>query len=109
MFAAFNQGIEPDALINRDSTPVEAATLAAAILSTAQATRLREASSWQARLPPQWRRTAGLHLGRARWSAYGRAAWLLVLLFTQLLNSAASITTLGHKQMDADSQARQLP
>jgi hypothetical protein len=33
---------------------------------------------------------------------------LLVLLFTQLLNCAASITTLGHKQMDADSQARQL-
>ena len=33
---------------------------------------------------------------------------LLVLLITQLLNSAATITTLGHKQMDADSQARQL-
>ena len=33
---------------------------------------------------------------------------LLVLLFTQLLNSAATVTTLGHKQMDADSQARQL-
>ena len=33
---------------------------------------------------------------------------LFVLLFTQLLNSAATITTLGHKQMDADSQARQL-
>src|SRR6266568_5707074 len=33
---------------------------------------------------------------------------MLVLLFTQLLNSAATITTLGHKQMDADSQARQL-
>jgi hypothetical protein len=33
---------------------------------------------------------------------------LLVLLFTQLLNSAATIMTLGHKQMDADSQARQL-
>ena len=33
---------------------------------------------------------------------------LLVLLFTQLLNSAANITTLGHKQMDCDSQARQL-
>jgi hypothetical protein len=33
---------------------------------------------------------------------------LLVLLFTQLLNSAATITTLGHKQMDADSQTRQL-
>jgi hypothetical protein len=33
---------------------------------------------------------------------------LLVLLATQLLNSAATITTLGHKRMDADSQARQL-
>ena len=33
---------------------------------------------------------------------------LLILLATQLLNSAATITTLGHKQMDADSQARQL-
>jgi hypothetical protein len=33
---------------------------------------------------------------------------LLVLLFTQLLNSAATITSLGHKLMDADSQARQL-
>jgi len=33
---------------------------------------------------------------------------LLVLLFTQLLNSAATITTLGHKKMDADSQTRQL-
>jgi hypothetical protein len=33
---------------------------------------------------------------------------LLVLLFTQLLNSAATITILGHKQMDADSQAREL-
>src|SRR5947207_12541777 len=33
---------------------------------------------------------------------------LLVLLFTNLLNSAATVTTLGHKQMDADSQARQL-
>jgi len=33
---------------------------------------------------------------------------LLVLLATQLLNSAATITTLGHKQMDADSQARQV-
>src|SRR5882762_878128 len=33
---------------------------------------------------------------------------LLVLLFTQLLNSSATITTLGHKQMDADSQAREV-
>ena len=33
---------------------------------------------------------------------------LLVLLATQLLNSAATVTTLGHRQMDADSQATQL-
>jgi hypothetical protein len=33
---------------------------------------------------------------------------LLVLLFTQLLNSAATTTIVGHKQMDADSQAREL-
>jgi hypothetical protein len=33
---------------------------------------------------------------------------VLVLLFTQLLKSAASVTTLGHKQMDTDSQTRQL-
>jgi hypothetical protein len=33
---------------------------------------------------------------------------LLVLLFAQLFKSAAAITTLGHKQMDADSQTRQL-
>jgi hypothetical protein len=33
---------------------------------------------------------------------------LLVLLFTQLLNSAATVTILGHKLMDADSEARQV-
>jgi type II secretory pathway pseudopilin PulG len=33
---------------------------------------------------------------------------LLVLLATQLLNSTAAITTLAHKQMDADSQAREV-
>ena len=33
---------------------------------------------------------------------------LIVFLATQLLNSAATITTLGHKQMDADTQARLL-
>ena len=33
---------------------------------------------------------------------------LLVFLATQLLKSAATVTTLGHKQMDADAQARQL-
>ena len=33
---------------------------------------------------------------------------LLVLLVTQVINNAASITTLGNKRMDADSQARPL-
>ena len=33
---------------------------------------------------------------------------LLVLLASHLFKSAATVTTLGHKQMDADSQARQL-
>ena len=33
---------------------------------------------------------------------------VLVILFTQLLNSAATIMTIGNKRMDADSQARQL-
>jgi type II secretory pathway pseudopilin PulG len=33
---------------------------------------------------------------------------LLVLLASQLFKSTAAVTTLGHKQMDADAQARQL-
>jgi type II secretory pathway component PulJ len=33
---------------------------------------------------------------------------VLMLFFTQLLNSAANITTLGHKRMEGDSQAREL-
>jgi hypothetical protein len=33
---------------------------------------------------------------------------VLVLFFGQILKSTATITTLGHKQMDTDSQARQL-
>ena len=33
---------------------------------------------------------------------------LLVLLTSQLLTSMATVTTLGHKQMGADAQARQL-
>lgn len=33
---------------------------------------------------------------------------LLVVLVTQLINNAASVTTLGHQRMDADSQARPL-
>jgi Prokaryotic N-terminal methylation motif len=89
--------------------PVEAA-VPAAIHESSQATRLREASSWQARLPLQPR----LRLNASRGFtlvellvSFGVLA-LLVFFVTSLLNSAATITTLGHKQMDADSQARQL-
>ena len=81
-----------------ETKPVEAA-VSTGILGTAQAIRLRP------------------HCARSRHIAAFTLAELLVtvvvlvllvLLFTQLLNSAATIATLGHKQMDADSQARQL-
>ncbi len=53
-----------------------------------------------------WSRTNGFTLAEILVSI--GVLVLLVLLATQLLNSAATITTLGHKRMDADSQARQL-
>src|SRR5882762_1338774 len=82
-------------------TPVEAAPKAfgAATLRQPQA----------ARLPLQCAR-----FGRCRAFTLAEllvsigALVLLVFLFTQLLNSAATITTLGHKQMDSDSQTRQV-
>jgi hypothetical protein len=58
------------------------------------------------RLPLQGRGAAGFTLAELLVTV--SVLVLLVLLFTQLLNNAATITTLGHKQMDADSQARQL-
>jgi Tfp pilus assembly major pilin PilA len=92
-------------MIDHETTPVEAA-VSAANLQSSQATRLREASSWQARLRPQYSRVNAFTLAELLVTVGVLA--LLVLLFTQLLNSAANITTLGHKQMDADSQAREL-
>jgi hypothetical protein len=71
----------------------------AGILGTAQATRLRLCC---ARSP----HIAAFTLAELLVTV--AVLVLLVLLFTQLLNSAATITTLGHKQMDADAQARQL-
>src|SRR5438132_12986374 len=91
-------------MLDRETIPVEAA-VPAAILSTAQATRARGASSWQAPLPLQ-RRTAAFTL--AELVVTVGVLVLLVFFATQLLNSAATVTTLGHKQMDADSQTRQL-
>jgi type II secretion system protein J len=57
-------------------------------------------------LPLQRRRVSGFTLLELLVSV--GVLVLLVLLATQLLNSAATITILGHKQMDADSQARQV-
>src|SRR5437764_751071 len=59
-----------------------------------------------ARQPLQWRGTAGFTLAELAVSV--GVLVVLVLLFTQLLNNTASISTLGHKHMDADAQARQL-
>jgi hypothetical protein len=57
-------------------------------------------------VPPQWLGAAGFTLAELLVSV--GVLVLLVFLASQLLNSAATVTTLGHKQMDADAQARQL-
>ena len=82
-------------LDNGNDTSVEAA-VSAAILGQAQATRLTL----------ERRGAAGFTLAELVVSI--GVLVLLVFLATQLLNSAATVTRLGHKQMDADSQTRQL-
>jgi type II secretory pathway pseudopilin PulG len=86
--------------ITRDEghSAVEAApnSFGAAIIQHAQATRV----------PLQSRSRLGFTLAELLVSL--GVLVLLVLLFTQLLNSATRIATLGHKQMDADSQAREV-
>src|SRR5216117_4561414 len=75
-------------------TAVEAA-VSAAKFSAVQATRL-----------PLQQRCRAFTLAELLVSVF--VLVLLVFLLAQLLNSAAKIITLGHKQMDADSQAREL-
>lgn len=58
------------------------------------------------RLPLQGRGLAGFALAELLVSI--GVLVLLVMLATQLLNNVATITTLGNKRMDADSQARQV-
>jgi hypothetical protein len=79
----------------RGKSPVET-VVPIAILSPTQATRLRRERS----------RASGFTLAELLVTV--GVLVVLMLLFTQLFNSAATVTTLGHKQMDADSQARQL-
>src|SRR6267378_7406124 len=76
-----------------------ATALPAAIPSSAQATPLSLHCG-------RFRRRAGFTLVELLVTV--GVLGLLVLLATQLLNSAATITTLGNTQMDADSQTRQL-
>jgi hypothetical protein len=57
-------------------------------------------------LPKQRERVGGFTLAELLISV--GVLVLLTLLATHLLNSAANIITLGHSQMDADSQAREL-
>src|SRR5204862_2074470 len=78
--------------------PVEAA-VSAATLRPSQAGRL--APQW-----PRFRAVSGFTLAELLITI--GVLVLLVFLITQLLNSAATVTTLGHKQMDADAQTRQL-
>src|SRR5437870_5381072 len=92
---------------NRDESPVEVA-VSAVILDATQATRL----------PLQRRGASGFTLQkqRERASAFTLAELLvtigvlvlLVFFASQLLKSAATVTTLGHKRMDLVSQARQI-
>ena len=103
-------------MADHPTTPVEAA-ISAAIPRPSQA----------AHPPAGWTRpVASLPLQQARWSVVDRqrsrvgaftltellitvgVLVLLVFLFTQLLNSAATVMTLSHKRMDADSQGREV-
>jgi Tfp pilus assembly protein PilV len=80
---------------HRGATSVEAA-VSDAILGQVQATRL----------PLQRRGAGGFTLAELLVSV--GVLVVVIFLASQLFNSAATVTTLGHKQMDADSQARQL-
>jgi hypothetical protein len=80
---------------SRNPTSVEAA-VSAAILGRAQAASLR------------LQRCGAGGFTLAELVVTVGVLVLLVLLATQLLKSAATVTTAGHKQIDADTQARQL-
>src|SRR5438105_9373773 len=107
---------------NRDESHVEAAVSAVMLVPT-QATRLplqrfrSDITDHGSRVhSPPHTNAFTLQKQRERAGAFTLAELLvtvvvlvlLVFFATQLLKSAATVTTLGHKQMDADSQTRQL-
>ena len=86
----------------RPRVPVESGALTTAKPGNgAPAARLPPA---QVRWLPLQRRARGFTLTELTVGVVG----LLVFLLAQLLNTAANVITLGHKQMDADAQTRQL-
>lgn len=82
----------------------------------ARAIALRPTRSTIAALWTPKDRQQGAHSSAARRGGFTLAELLvsvgvlvlLVFFVSQLLNTAANVTTLGHKQMDAESQTRQL-
>ncbi len=90
---------------DRNPASVEAA-VPVAILGQAQATRPPEDGLAVASLPLQCRGAAGFTLAELLVSM--GVLVLLVFLATQLINSATTVAILGHKRMDADSEARQV-
>ena len=86
-------------------TSVEAA-VPAAIVGQMRATRPPQDGLAVASLPLQRRGAAGFTLAELLISV--GVIVLLVFLSTRLINSATTVTILGHKRIDADSEARQV-
>src|SRR5919106_1150290 len=92
-------------LHNRNPASGEAA-VGAAILGRAQAARPPQDGLVVASLPLQRRETSAFTLVELVVSL--GVLVMLSLIATQLLNNAATVTTLGHGRMDVDSQAREV-
>src|SRR6478752_10427869 len=89
----------------RDDLPV-CESLPIEVYNHPQTARRSQDGLAVASLPLRWHGMAGFTLAELLVTIAVLA--LLVFLAAQLLITAATITTLGHKQMDADAQARQL-
>ena len=82
------------------------AALSATNPQSLQATRLGQTPSWRAHLSLQNRGINAFTLAEILVTA--GVLVLLIFLASQLFKSAATVTTLANKQMDADAQTRQL-